>query len=88
MRNTRTGFVVLSHHSLFRLSTSRDVGGFCPPPLSREGMPPYHFTAREKNACSFICLLTRTFLLCLVIYVAAKATYIRLLFGKMGVFRP
>jgi len=24
----------------------------------------------------------------LVFYVAAKATYIRLLFGKMGVFRP
>ena len=23
-----------------------------------------------------------------VFYVAAKATYIRLLFGKMGVFRP
>ena len=23
-----------------------------------------------------------------VVYVAAKATYIRLLFGKMGIFRP
>ena len=25
---------------------------------------------------------------CLFVYVAAKATYIRLFFGKMGVFRP